>query len=244
MNDKSRKALLMDIAPHFQPQSRNRLRVGCAIAYGGALYILWWTCCRVISGAINASVAMHQVLFKVGLVVIALIAWRLGGQPLVRMGVRLPLPRSSRVRWYALSTAAMATAAACAQLLGVSHPVISKLTPLEVVVVAWGIGGIGEEVFVRGLVQSLMYAESDRPDSTRLADIAASSLFFAAIHLPLLWTSMGIGGIAIVLVMASLVGAVAAIARRETASLIDPIGIHVVSNVGAAVVASAMNAAH
>jgi membrane protease YdiL (CAAX protease family) len=220
----------------------NRHRISSALAVGGALYVAWWLVCHAFATAAALGLATRQVIFDAGLIVIAIGGWHFTAQPLLRMGLRKPAPRSFRWWWYGIVAGVMAIAGAAAAWLRVSHPVVATLSPWQIVCVVWLLGSIAEEIFIRGFLQSLMYGEDECAACERGigSDTVASSVFFAVAHAPLLWTTMSGIGVAIVFATALVVGSVAAIARRETKSVVHPIMLHVTSNVIAAVSASVL----
>lgn len=214
-------------------------RIGFALAVGAVIHVFWWSICHsFVQGAVS-SPAIRQVVFDLGLVAIALCTWRTLGFPFGRMGLRRPSRGSQRWQWYAGIVVVMGVGAACAVALDVSHPVVSALSPAQIVVVVWLFGSTAEEVFIRGFVQSLMYID-DVAGSMGRADVIASGAFFAAIHIPLYWTPMRGSGVSIVLVTALAVGCLAAEARKATGSIVPAIMLHVMGNVVAPLVASAI----
>lgn len=110
----------------------------------------------------------------------------------------------------------------------------------QIVVVVRLIGSLSEDIFILGFVQSLMSVGEGNERSSGHADAMASSAFFASMHAPLLWTTMSAAGSCIVVLAALVVGCIAALARKETGSLLHPIMLHLTGNAVAGVAASLM----
>jgi membrane protease YdiL (CAAX protease family) len=89
-----------------------------------------------------------------------------------------------------------------------------------------------EEVYVRGLVQSWMARdEVDENSSAIKPSIVSSALLFAAMHVSLMWSPMGVkGGLMIVLSTLG-VGWACAVLRDRSRSLWPAIACHVAGNV-------------
>lgn len=207
-----------------------RHRAVAAMAVGIGTY----AACAVVSHFIaergGLSAMLRQWMFDGGLVATSLLIWRATGRPWKELGLRRPAACRGAWRWYAAASALMIPASMAAVYFRVSHPMLRTMTPLQVILSVWFISSIAEEVFARGLVQSLTYPRESFGYRGHL-DILVSSLLFGGMHVALLWGGMSPVGVAIIIATTASVGAIAAIARRATGSILHCIGIHAVSNV-------------
>jgi membrane protease YdiL (CAAX protease family) len=182
----------------------------------------------------SGSAVLSQLVLKTALVFVALIGWTLLSRSFSAMGWRRAdwWNRSYRV-WFAIAALSMMAGSVVAILLGVRHPVASQMSFLQIVLVVWLLSSFSEEVYVRGLVQSWV---ADRDDGKEINSafepaIVSSALLFAAMHVPLMWSPMGVkGGLTIVLSTLG-VGIACAVLRARTRSLWPAIGCHVLGNV-------------
>jgi len=98
----------------------------------------------------------------------------------------------------------------------------------------WLRGLVGsEEVYVRGLVQSWVADRDDGSgiDSRFKPSIVTSALLFAAMHVPLMWSPVGVkGGLPIVLATLGL-GFACAVLRARSRSLWPAIACHIIGNI-------------
>jgi len=216
-----------------------RHRAVAAVAIGIATYGVSWLFSRFITEKAGWSPMLRQWTFDASLVVISLVIWRATGRPWKDLGLRWPVAHSVRWRWYAAACAVMVPASIAAVYFRVSHPTLQTMTPLQVIVSVWFISSIAEETFARGLVQSFTYARESFGHSGYL-DIAVSSLVFAGMHAALLWIGMSPVGVAIIIATTASIGAIAAIARRVTGSILHCVGIHTVSNAVGVVLGSVL----
>jgi membrane protease YdiL (CAAX protease family) len=134
-------------------------------------------------------------------------------------------------------------AIAAAAVVGAATTGLIILTPAEgmrwimrdlglagLVVWIWFYSSVTEEVFVRGWFQSALA----RGGMTRGGRVAASALFFGAMHLSLLLTDTDGLTVAIIVAATTLLGVVVAISRERSGSVVPPILAHAAFNVGAA----------
>jgi len=137
-----------------------------------------------------------------------------------------------RILLWVLPTAALSLMSMLASTSGEGHSVIEGRTQLQLVVFVWLYASVCEEVLARGLLQSLV-AGPDRVLGDRRTfsmPILMSALFFGAMHLVLIGSMGPAAGVSIVL--ATLLGYVAARYRASTGSLIPAIMVHALFNVG------------
>jgi membrane protease YdiL (CAAX protease family) len=182
----------------------------------------------------SGSVVVGQIVLKTSLVLVALLAWKLLGTPFHEMGWRRGAWwNRSYLVWFATAAAAMMAASVVMILLGLRHPVASQMSFPQIVVAIWLLSSFSEEVYVRGLVQSWV-ADGDDASGVNSAfepAIVSSALLFAAMHVPLMWSPIGIkGGLVIVLAMIA-VGWACAVLRARSRSLLPAITCHVLGNV-------------
>lgn len=206
-------------------------------AWGLALFLgLGWLLKHALGPARSESPALSQFVFKTSMVLVSLIAWRLSGRPFHAMGWRGAGWRNrAYLVPFAISAGSMMAASVGMILLGTRHPLASRMSFLEIVLLIWVLSSVSEEVYVRGLVQSWI-VDRDGADGTHSPfepPIVASALLFAAMHAPLMWSPAGFKG-GLVIVLATLgVGLACAILRARTASLWPAIACHVLGNMAA-----------
>jgi membrane protease YdiL (CAAX protease family) len=187
-----------------------------------------------LGSTISGSPIVSQIVLKTALVLAALIVWKLLGRSLDEMGWRRPdgWNRSYRSS-FVIAVVAMMAASVAMILLEVRHPIASQMGFLKIVLVIWVLSSFSEEVYVRGLVQSWVGGrdEVNGLDSAFEPSIVSSALLFAAMHVPLMWSTAGVqGGLPIVLATL-IVGWACAILRARTRSLWPAIACHVIGNV-------------
>jgi membrane protease YdiL (CAAX protease family) len=116
---------------------------------------------------------------------------------------------------------------------GASGPPGFTFTKLQTIVFVWGYASICEEIFVRGLLQTLLSspAQVDAAAHQWLSmPVLVSGLFFGAMHI-LAFKRMGLAAVPVILLITFL-GLVAAHYREKTGSLIPSIIIHALFNIG------------
>jgi membrane protease YdiL (CAAX protease family) len=105
-------------------------------------------------------------------------------------------------------------------------------TELQLIIFVWIYASICEEVLTRGLLQTLISRGGEtgigRPSFSM--PVVVSGLFFGAMHLMLI-KSMGLEAIPAI-ILATLLGFLAARYRQATGSLIPAVIVHVLFNVG------------
>jgi membrane protease YdiL (CAAX protease family) len=182
----------------------------------------------------SGSAVVSQIVLKTALVLVALIGWKLLGRPMVEMGWRRPVWwKPSNLVWFVIAAVSMMAGSVAMIFMGLRHPVASQMSFLQIVVLVWILSSFSEEVYVRGLVQSWV---ADRDDATRTnslfePSIVSSALLFASMHVPLMWSPIGVkGGLAIVLSTLG-VGWACAVLRARSGSLLPAIACHVIGNV-------------
>ena len=121
-------------------------------------------------------------------------------------------------------------------LLERQHPIAARMNFLQIVLVIWILSSFSEEVYVRGLVQSWMAGRTEgeaggvEGGSIFSAAIVSSAVLFASMHVPLMWSPLGVkGGLPLVLATLS-VGWACAVLRARSKSLLPAIACHVFAN--------------
>jgi membrane protease YdiL (CAAX protease family) len=211
------------------------LRALCGFVWGLALFqALAWLLRLARGSTLRDSAVVSQVVLKTALILVALIGWYLLRRPFAEMGWRRAAWwNRSYLGWFALAAAAMMAGSVAAIFLEVRHPIASPMRFWQIVLVIWILSSCSEEIYVRGLVQSWM-ADGDAGSGTTPAfnpAIVSSALLFAAMHVPLMWSPMGVvGGLAIVLSTLG-VGWACAVLRARTGSLLPAIACHIAGNI-------------
>ena len=139
--------------------------------------------------------------------------------------------RPSILLWV-LPTAVLSLMSRLAPTPPEAESIIAGQSHLQLVLFVWVYASVCEEVLTRGLLQSLVAGRSRAEEvSTRFSmPVLVSALFFGAMHLVLL-ESMGPYAVAPI-VLATLLGYLAARYRESTGSLIPAVIVHALFNVG------------
>ncbi len=180
-----------------------------------------------------ASPVISQIVLKTTMIVVALVVWLALGRQLSEMGWRkAPWWNRSYAPWISVAALAMMSATVVMIFLGVKHPLAAKMNFLELVLCIWMLSSISEEIYVRGLVQSWI-AEGDEAAarSPFAPSIVASTLVFAGMHVPLIWSPMGIQGGGTLVAGTFFAGWGCAVLRARTRSLWPAILCHILANV-------------
>lgn len=133
---------------------------------------------------------------------------------------------------WAVPTAVLSLPYALAPQHPESMGVLGGRTELQLVLFVWIYASVCEEVLTRGLLQTLIASSLGRPSAAARFSIpvVVSALFFGAMHLVLIGR-MGAAAVAPI-VLATLLGFLAARYREATGSLIPAILVHALFNVG------------
>ena len=212
-----------------------RLRALAGFVWGLLLFLgVAWSLKLGLGSLVGGSAVVSQLVLKSTLVLVAVIGWKLVGRSLGEMGWR-------RADWwnrsysicFAIAAASMMAGSVAAILLGVRHPVASQMSLLQIVVVVWLLSSFSEEVYVRGLVQSWVTEGRDKDgNNTAITpSIVSSALLFASMHVPLLWSPMGVKGGLVIVLSTLVVGWACAVLRSRSRSLWPAIACHVIGNV-------------
>jgi len=213
------------------------LRAVIGFVWGLLLFLaLAWSLKFGLGPTWSGSAVVSQVVLKTVLVLVALIGWKLLGRTFGEMGWRRADGwKRSYLGWFVLAAVTMMAGSIVMIFLGVRHPVAAKMSFVQLILTIWLLSSFSEEVYVRGLVQSWVAGRGNTSglNSAIEPSIVSSALLFAAMHVPLLWSPIGVkGGLTIVLATLG-VGWGCAALRAESRSLWLAIACHVMGNVAA-----------
>ena len=103
---------------------------------------------------------------------------------------------------------------------------------LGMVLSVWLYSSVTEEIFTRGWYQGAVTPPDEAPAASGRAAVVSSAILFGSMHLSLVWMGADPWTVAIIVAGTTLLGLAAAIARHQSASLVPPILVHVLFNVG------------
>lgn len=117
------------------------------------------------------------------------------------------------------------------------NPSLSGLDIRTKILLIWFLASITEEVFVRGFLQSYLKPLEERKivlgKKFEISyPVIFSSLFFSAIHIPLIFFGADIISIVVICSLTLVLGYFAASLREKHESITPSIGIHVATNIG------------
>lgn len=206
--------------------------VGAACLFVAIGYGLAWA---LGLAGLHLSAAPLQVVVKGAMALAAVGLWALMGRRARDMGWK----RATNIRWarlagaYGVAAVSMGLASWGMIFSGARHPVVSQMTFVEIVLAVWVCSSVGEEIFVRGLVQSWIGEGARGLPGDRRVVVLASAGLFAAMHVPLMWRGAGLIGGGITVLATFGLGWAAARVRESTGSLVHAIGVHVFGNAAA-----------
>ncbi len=180
-------------------------------------------------GFVPGSFVTHSVMLGASLVVIRL--WP--GRRFADFGFTWGAYRfRPRILLWVLPTAVLSLLSSLAPTSDDAQSIVAGRTELQLVIFVWFYASVCEEVLTRGLLQSLLSGPGVEGAATpRLSmPVIVSGLFFGAMHLVLI-DSMGPRAV-LPIVLATLLGFLAAKYRESTGSLIPAIIVHALFNVG------------
>jgi membrane protease YdiL (CAAX protease family) len=180
-------------------------------------------------GFVSGSFVTHSVMLVLSIGIIRLVCRRhLADFGFTRGTYRF----KPAILLWALPTAVLSLLSMLVSGGGDPADVPVGLPELRLVVFVWIWASICEEVLTRGLLQTLISGEADaRSAAARFSmPVVVSGLFFGAMHVVLI-KSMGPLA-AVPIVLATLLGFLAARYREVTGSLIPAVIIHALFNVG------------
>ena len=155
------------------------------------------------------------------------------GDGLSSFGLTLGTYRfSPKILLWAVPTAGLSVFGWLASRAGGVPSAVGDRTVLQSILFVWIYASVCEEVLTRGLLQTLLHrwAGARPPSGGWSAPVVLSGLFFGAMHLVLL-RSMGPAAL-VPIVLATLLGFLAARYRASTGSVVPAIIVHVLFNVG------------
>jgi membrane protease YdiL (CAAX protease family) len=173
----------------------------------------------------------HAVL-KIALLAVSLAAMALSGLSLSDVGFRSPV----RAIW--------GTSIALGSTLGVVGTLVVLVSGLQglrkvmkgqsfgsIVIWAWVVSSVVEEIYCRGWFQT-----STMPEVAQVSIVALlpSAVLFGSMHLSLLWAGVDRASVVLVVASTTVLGLLCAWARAASDSLYPAIAAHVAFNVGGA----------
>ncbi|HEV7999028.1 MAG TPA: CPBP family intramembrane glutamic endopeptidase [Planctomycetaceae bacterium] len=212
-----------------------RVRAVIGFVWGLLLFLgLAYSLKAALPSALIGSPVRWQLVLKGTMVVLALLGWAMQRRSFAEMGWQRPLWNSSQLIWYGIGAIAMMAATVVLIFVGVKHPLAAQMSFPQIVLIIWFVSSFSEEVYVRGLVQSWVTKGQETAGLSPFAPaIVSSALLFAGMHVPLIWTPMGVkGGVPLVLATLGL-GWACAVLRARSRSLWPAIACHVLGNVAA-----------
>ena len=180
-------------------------------------------------GFVPGSFITHSVMLGLSLAIVAVFfPGRFSDFGFTRGTYRF---KPSILLWV-LPTAALSLMSLLAPGRSGSMPVLDGRTELQLLLFVWIYASICEEVLTRGLLQTLISnVAGSAPAVGRFSmPVIVSGLFFGAMHLVLI-DSMGPAAV-VPIVLAALLGFLAAWYREATGSLAPAVIVHVPFNVG------------
>ena len=194
----------------------------------GALY-LGWLAKLPEDGFVPGSFVSHSAMLVASVAIIRL--WP--GRRFADFGFTRGTYRfHPRILLWVLPTAMLSLMSSLAPTPEGAESAVTGRTELQLVLFVWFYASICEEVLTRGLLQSLLAGpgpgQGVRPRFSM--PVLVSGLFFGTMHLVLI-ESMGPSA-AVPIVLATLLGFLAARYRETTGSLIPAIIVHALFNVG------------
>jgi membrane protease YdiL (CAAX protease family) len=176
---------------------------------------------------------MGQALLKLSLVAVVLAIAKAEGWSWPELGFRGNLKGSARYAWAGLALGALATLASIfTGNLGMSK-LVGKFSLPAMIGWVWIVSSVSEEIFCRGWFQAHLEKQSPSPtDAARV--LLPSALLFGGLHLSLLLAGAGWGTTLLIVLSATALGYVTAVARARSGSLYPAILAHVAFNVGGA----------
>jgi membrane protease YdiL (CAAX protease family) len=112
--------------------------------------------------------------------------------------------------------------------------VLSQYSFPQLVLWIWIISSVSEELFCRGWFQGQLSSWAlDKDETTRFRNVVLpSAVLFGGMHLPLLWSGVGLGTALLIVTATTLLGLLCADARERTGSILPACGSHISFNVG------------
>jgi membrane protease YdiL (CAAX protease family) len=177
---------------------------------------------------VSGSFVTHSVMLALSLVIMRFLPQgRLADFGFTRGTYRF---KPSILLW-ALPMAVLSLLSMLAPEMGGSPEVLGARSELQVVLFVWIYASICEEVLTRGLLQTLVSrGRAEIGQANFSMPVVLSGVFFGSMHLVLL-DSMGPAAI-VPIVLATMLGLLAARYRQITGSLIPAVIVHVLFNIG------------
>ena len=153
---------------------------------------------------------------------------------------RVVEPGESGTRWMRSAAFAPLLGIVASPLIlvlgGKGNPMVKQLSLLQIILFIWVFSSIIEEVFTRGFLQGHLSSLSGkycRFLSFRIEfPVLISSLFFAFMHLALIFTGVDATTMIVTIFFTFSIGLMAGHLRAKTGSLIPAIVVHMLANIG------------
>lgn len=214
--------------------SRNPFRPVPAIALAAVVALVAMYAVRLVGVPAASFFPPSFVVHSVMLALSVAAMWLLSKGRLERYGFTKGTYKFNPcILMWILPTAVLSIVSVFALPSGQSTSGFSELTKLQLVVFVWVYASISEELLTRGLLQTLLTADSRGQLSTprRLSmPVVVSGLFFGSMHIVLV-KSMGPAAVPVIL-LAVFLGLIAAHYRERTGSLLPAIIVHALFNIG------------
>jgi membrane protease YdiL (CAAX protease family) len=209
----------------------HKIAFGLVVSAGIALLALYSGARAPLpeAGFVPSSFVTHTVMLGLSL----LVMWRFSGGRLADFGFTRGTYRfRPTILLWVLPTAVLSLLSTLAPGGGANPDVLGARSELQLVLFTWIYASVCEEVLTRGLLQTLISDDSKAADRRAIFNmpVVVSALFFGAMHLVLI-DSMGPFAV-VPIVLATLLGLLAARYRQVTGSLVPAIIVHALFNIG------------
>ena len=193
----------------------------------------------LLSSAVPTLATTQALELLLSLLAIAI----LGRRRFADYGFCLPnrgVTSPNKKRWVGISLTApllgIAATSAILVLGGKGNPIVRSLTLPQIILFIWVFSSAIEEVFTRGFLQGHLSGLSGRYANLLLfrveLPVLISALFFASMHLVLLYVGADAITTSVTLLFTFSIGLMAGHLRARTGSLIPAIVVHMLANFG------------
>ena len=170
---------------------------------------------------------LAQIVVKIVLTIESFALMYASKKPLATYGFRKSEGRNGKLIALAFGLGALATLVVLGAGLKGLAPILKGYTFLDIVIGAWIISSVAEEIFVRGWFQSTIAGQV-----SRRAEILLSGALFGSMHASLFFAGVEPASAVVIMVSTFCLGLVTATLRARSGSLMPAIYAHVAFNVG------------
>lgn len=200
------------------------------LALGVAVFFLFLASWKMLASQLQLSPLASHSAMKILLAVLAVsIGWAIGKTPR-----QLGFQPNHKVPWRRLFLCATALGAFSSFVLlatkATGIPMVKSFGLPGLIVSVWIISSISEEIYVRGLWQSLMSPSSGPLGSQ--SQVICSACIFGAMHLSLIFAGADWMTVIVIVSTTTLLGYLCALARQSTGSLYPAFWVHFAYNLG------------